>query len=398
MDDIHNMKFKLEKRIQQIKENPNISEKNKELIVQFCYEKRAIGLSAGRICQYVFNLHKFCELLGKDFDKATIDDYKKAVGELEQLDWEEATKQAAKITLKVFLRWLYGTKEDPQIIQWLEIRARNNNKKLPEDMLTEEDIKLLIDNARNPRDKAFLITLYESGCRIGELLPIKIKNVHFDEYGAQLIVDGKTGMRRIRVISATPYLTEWINKHPLKMPDSPLWISGKKTRWAYTSLKKMLRVIRARAGLKKEIFPHLFRHSRATYLANHLTEAQLKEIFGWTRNSPMAATYVHLSGRDVDNALLRTYGIKMEDKAEINELKPKICPRCNEVNPATNQLCGKCSMIIDDKIRNKTIAEEIDQRETDKVLGKMLEMDPEFKQVFMKAWGKVYAELTVKKN
>ncbi|MDD5551212.1 MAG: tyrosine-type recombinase/integrase [Candidatus Omnitrophica bacterium] len=336
--------------------------------------------------------------MGKDFDKATIDDYKKAVGELEQLDWEEATKQAAKITLKVFLRWLYGTKEDPQIIQWLEIKARNNNRKLPEDMLTEEDIKLLIDNSKSVRDRAFLITLYESGCRIGELLPIKIKNVHFDEYGAQLLVDGKTGMRRVRIISATPYLTEWINKHPLRQPEAPLWITSNKTRWAYTSLKKMLRVLRVRSGLKKRLYPHIFRHSRATYLANHLTEAQLKEIFGWSRNSNMAATYVHLSGRDVDNALLRTYGIKLEEKVEPNELKPKVCPRCNEVNPATNQICAKCSMIIDERMRNKLIEDEFNQRETDKIIGKMLETHPEFKQVFMTAWGNVFEELSSNKK
>jgi integrase len=30
---------------------------------------------------------------------------------------------------------------------------------------------------------------------------------------------------------------------------------------------------------------HSFRHSRATWLANKLTEAQMKEHFGWTQSS-----------------------------------------------------------------------------------------------------------------
>jgi integrase/recombinase XerD len=74
----------------------------------------------------------------------------------------------------------------------------------------------MIENATNLRDKAFISTLYESGCRIGELLPIKLRSVVFDEYGAVLIVDGKTGMRRIRLISSVPLLANWISNHPFK--------------------------------------------------------------------------------------------------------------------------------------------------------------------------------------
>ena len=35
----------------------------------------------------------------------------------------------------------------------------------------------------------------------------------------------------------------------------------------------------------------------------------MKEHFGWVQGSEMAATYVHLSGRDVDNALLKLQGL-----------------------------------------------------------------------------------------
>lgn len=36
----------------------------------------------------------------------------------------------------------------------------------------------------------------------------------------------------------------------------------------------------------------------------------MKEFFGWVQASNMASIYVHLSGRDVDNALLKVYGIQ----------------------------------------------------------------------------------------
>jgi hypothetical protein len=56
------------------------------------------------------------------------------------------------------------------------------------------------------------------------MLSLKVKHIFFDEYGAQLIVNGKTGQRRIRIIASVPYLTEWLNKHRDKdNPEAPLW-------------------------------------------------------------------------------------------------------------------------------------------------------------------------------
>ena len=56
------------------------------------------------------------------------------------------------------------------------------------------------------------------------------------------------------------------------------------------------------AGIEKPVDPHHFRHSRATYLANYLTEAQMCEWFGWVRGSRVPGRYVHLSSRDIDRA------------------------------------------------------------------------------------------------
>ena len=55
----------------------------------------------------------------------------------------------------------------------------------------------LVDAAEHIRDKSFIQTLYESGCRIGELLALQIKHVKIDDFGAVLLVNGKTGQRRV---------------------------------------------------------------------------------------------------------------------------------------------------------------------------------------------------------
>jgi len=43
---------------------------------------------------------------------------------------------------------------------------------------------------------------------------------------------------------------------------------------------------------KKRVNPHSFRHARATHLANHLREDQMKEFSGWTQADEMGSIYV----------------------------------------------------------------------------------------------------------
>jgi hypothetical protein len=114
------------------------------------------------------------------------------------------------------------------------------------------------------------------------------------------------------VVRAAPLLRQWLEVHPFKdEPDAPLWIGlrgmNKHRILTRDAIARVLERAARRAEIKKRIHPHLFRHSRATELASQLTEAQLKEVFGWATGSGQAATYVHLSGRNVDDAILRTY-------------------------------------------------------------------------------------------
>ena len=85
----------------------------------------------------------------------------------------------------------------------------------------------------------------------------------------------------------------------------------------------MLNVTAQKAYVGKKCNPDLFRHSRATFLSKHLTEAEMKEYFGWTQASDMAAVYVHLSGRDVDSALLRIAGKNIPDGDKESEMDRK---------------------------------------------------------------------------
>jgi site-specific recombinase XerD len=73
-----------------------------------------------------------------------------------------------KVTLKKFFKWLYKTRDYPKVVSWIETSRRVNlTNKLPEELLAPQEIKAMIEKARYTRDKALIITLYESACREG---------------------------------------------------------------------------------------------------------------------------------------------------------------------------------------------------------------------------------------
>jgi site-specific recombinase XerD len=364
-----------------------LSAGNKSLIFKFREELFSRGLSTARVTKYMYKLLKLARWLKKDFADADLQDIKRVVTEIERSDYVPFTKKEHKMCLKKLFQWMKGMEEDsyPPEVKWIKLGSvKGHGRKLPEDMITQEELLRLINVAKTSRDRAFVSTLYESGCRIGELLLLKIGHVQFDSLGAQLRVNGKTGWRRIRIVSSVPYLTAWLNEHPLKNDhDAYLWVSKNNSLIRPNVARMLLARLKLRSGVKKKVNPHNFRHSRATYLANYLTEAQMNEYFGWAGGSDMAAVYVHLSGRDVDNAILKIHGIQTDEKSEEKQiLEPKQCVRCNTSNPASNKFCSLCGLPLDQQVATGVIQESMKRKKADHLLDEMLK-DPQFRRTFL---------------
>jgi site-specific recombinase XerD/ribosomal protein L37E len=321
----------------------------------------------------------------KDFRTATIDDLKTLVRKIEQMPYKASTKRDFKITLRKFYRFLKNTEETPEELKWMKIQEKKSDRKLPEEMLTEEEIKRMISVADNPRDKAFIAVLYETGCRFGEIISLRIKHARFDDHGGILMVDGKTGARRVRIVSSVPYLTAWINEHNGKdNPEAFLWTKRRGHGLipnSYGGVRSLLTKLQTKARITKSVHPHNFRHSRATYLANHLTEAQMKEYFGWVQASEMASVYVHLSGRDIDTAILKTYGLQTENNGKQESiLKPLACQRCSESNPSNNKFCLRCGFPLDEQERLRQFESSLKRSEADRIMDVLIK-DDEFRSM-----------------
>jgi integrase/ribosomal protein L40E len=352
------------------------------------------GLSPGRKYAYFVRLRKVASMIPDEFLNPSEKDLTKVVSKLGQskVKWgnsEEhertaSSMQAYLVAIKKFYKWHLGkNKAYPECVEFIKTgNVHPAYEDRPEALITQDEVDRLIHACTNKRDAALFATMYDSGARLGELFSLRIQDVTFDDYGALLSVKGKTGHRNIRVIgNSIPYLREWIEVHPNKSDEeSPLFcnlsedIKGRKM--THEDVYSVIRHVTKRAGIERRIHPHLFRHTRATILAaNNLAEAPLEDQMGWVHGSKQTRTYVHLSGRDQDNAVLRSYGIQVkEEDKRVRENAPAVCPRCKQKNPSSASFCHRCGSPMD---LNKLKQFEENQRKIEESLRKRSDISQE---------------------
>jgi site-specific recombinase XerD len=272
--DIHHYDQRLTAALRNLENDKNVLEPNRKKINQFLEYKRAEGLSTPRQVRYTYVLRKLSSLLGKEFRRTTKTDMIRVMSDLEKQNTAYDTKLSEKQCIKRFYKWLRNSEDDyPVEVKWIRAKRNNNHKILPEHLLTEDEVKKLAVTCQNQRDRALILVLYETGCRVGEILTLKLGDIQFDTHGAIMILKGKTGPRRARIIFSAKALSEWLNHHPSRLdPEAPLWTSfesaGSTKPLEYYAFRKMLSVTASRGKVGKRVNPHFFSFIPPLLLSN----------------------------------------------------------------------------------------------------------------------------------
>ena len=390
--DIHDRRHRFELALRNLRQDPVICQENKNLIQRFLGFCRAQSLSMDRQLLYLLKLTVLARLHKAPFDQASRDSIVNMMEQVKKRGMAEWTYQTYCVTVKKFYKWLRASSDCPPEVKWIRTTVKNKTTITAEKLLSEEEVLKLVEKAENHRDRAFVLVLYESGCRIGEILGLRIRDIAFDEYGALLSVTGKTGHRRIRIVASCSELTAWLNVHPKsKDRDALVWIGigtvGRNDPLTYPAARSMLKRLAKRAGLKKRIHPHLLRHSRATgLLKKDYSLSKLPALMGWTPGTKMLNIYSHLNGEDADEEILRLHGLAAKSKSN-PDLTVRICPRCQEKVSSASKFCQRCGSPMNP---DEWILEE--KREAaDKLLNLLLD-DPEVRGLVSKKLGKLGRE------
>jgi len=328
----------------------NLTENNRKLLKQYYRHMVNENLALSRISLVLGVMGRLLEMLGKDFETATKEDILGSenktglVSKINEMKISAVTKSDYLKKLKSLDKWLNGNEEPSDRTRKIKTGLGKKHLKLPSQLLTPEEAQKIVNAADNTRDRALFHFLWESGCRVGEAINLKLNSIQFDKGDAKITLFGKVGERQILLLESVRDLKEYIKTRSLANQDEPLFIMVGKEKGnplSHGAISKTVKRTAIRAGITKHVHAYLFRHSRASYLASKgLSETQLCMIFGWEIGSKQVRTYIHLSGAQVQNALLeKVYGIKRPENHEQEVIR---CQVCGETNPYNQDTCQQC--------------------------------------------------------
>lgn len=268
------------------------------------YLKTVKRSSGNTIASYRRDLVKLCKYLETD-NITNPEDVSDTVLNLyimflENNGMSTATVSRSIASIKSFFMFLIKKgyiKDDPSE----QLKSPKIEKKVP-DTLSVKEVNLLLeqpskDTPKEVRDKAMLELLYATGMRVSELISLEITDVNLTM--SYILCRDANKERVIPIENAAKSALElYINSVRDSMCN--------KSKFLFTNLKgaqmtrqgfwKLIKLYAKKAGIDKDITPHMIRHSFASHLVTN--GADLKAVQEMLGHSDISTTQIYLKSRN----------------------------------------------------------------------------------------------------
>ena len=241
--------------------------------------------------------HYFRELGISGFDEVNRDHI---VGYLARLgesisDRSKARKVAALRSLFKFLEKSGKTPGNPAA----RVRFPRFATGLPK-VLSGEEVNALLDGpdlttSRGKRDKAILEVFYATGLRVSELTELALQQIHLD--AGYIVVRGKGDKERLVPIGewANEALSEYLrDARPVLLKRgsaNQVFLNHRGGKLTRQGVWTIIKAYALRAGIRRNLTPHMLRHSFATHLLEN--GADLRSLQAMLGHSNISTTQIY---------------------------------------------------------------------------------------------------------
>ena len=168
---------------------------------------------------------------------------------------------------------------------------------LPE-TLTIDEVKRIINSSGTIRNRLAIYLLFCTGMRIAELCAIKVQDIQEDK----LLIHGKGKKQRYAYLDEASLIL--LNMYLPTIQGEWLFPSCKhRTLPVQTfAMRVAIQKCAAKAGIKKRVHPHMFRHSYATNLLRNGCDIRYIQEFLGHNYITSTQIYTHVSNNDLAGA------------------------------------------------------------------------------------------------
>jgi integrase/recombinase XerD len=175
---------------------------------------------------------------------------------------------------------------------------RPKRAKLLPNVLSKEEVKLLLEAHSNIKHKTMLSVIYSCGLRCGELLALKPADI--DSKRNIVLLKNSKG-KKDRIVPLSPKILDMLRDYYKICKPKYYLFEGQTEGRAYEarSLQLILKQALKKTGIKKPVTLHWLRHSYATHLLESGTDLRyIQELLGHN-SSKTTEIYTHVSTKNL---------------------------------------------------------------------------------------------------
>lgn len=264
----------------------NVLIKYKELLIQKRYSNNTQRI----YCNYFKDFILYFK--DDDLEKLSIEQINNYILDLIQSKKISISQQNQRInSIKFYYEKILSRNK-----QYYELHRPNKEHKLPK-VLSKNEVKKILDSCNNIKHYCILLLIYSAGLRRSELVNLKVVDINSERMIVN-IIDAKGKKDRVSLLSENTLkmLRKYYKKY---QPKEFLFEGAKGGKYSTTSVAKVLKRAATKAGLNKNVTPHMLRHSFATHLLEQGTDLRfIQELLGHN-SSKTTEIYTHVSKKSI---------------------------------------------------------------------------------------------------
>jgi site-specific recombinase XerD len=183
---------------------------------------------------------------------------------------------------------------------YYDIERPRKQKQLPT-VLSNDEIKRMLQSTGNLKHKCIIGILYSAGLRRNELVNLKIEDIDSSRMSIK-VIDAKGNKDRYSILSNT-LLIDLRKYYKKYRPKIYLFEGQTQGKYSGTSIGKIVKKYALKAGIRKKVTPHTLRHSFATHLLESGTDIRYIQILLGHNSTKTTEIYTHVAQNSFKNII-----------------------------------------------------------------------------------------------
>ncbi len=261
--------------------------------------KKIDGMSEKTLKNYWLVLNKFSQYVAKDVDKITDIDIRMYLAKYSQTGIKNSTLATLITSLKAFFNWLVGQDYIHKSPMW-NIKSTKVEKRLRKS-LTDEELELLRCACKTDREKAIIEFFYSTGCRLDEVHKLNRDDIDWINKCTKVIGKGNKEREVYLSARAVLFLKNYLQSRHDAKPGLFVGERYPHNNLSGRGIEDIFKELGIRAGIAKNIHPHLLRHTMATnLLRNGASLSAVQHLLGH-EDPATTEIYAQLDKEDIQS-------------------------------------------------------------------------------------------------